>query len=196
VYRFGGGQELLTHASVGVRATLRTVPPLAHQNTKISKSSNYHNSTKMGSIEEAIADLKSQEHPNITATAKKHGCNRTTLSKRYNGIQGSRQAGYNSQRLLTPAQLKALIKYINQLTERGLPPTTSMVRNFAAEIAGREPGPHWVSRWLKTNQNDLRTGYLTPINGARKKAESAFYYSLYFKLLERKIDEYYILPEN
>ena len=71
-----------------------------------------------------------------------------------------------------------------------------MVRNFAAEIAGREPGPHWVSRWLKTNQNNLRTGYLTSINGARKKAESAFYYSLYFKLLKRKIDEYHILPEN
>ena len=67
----------------------------------------------MGLIEEAIADLKSQEHPNITATAKKHGCNQTTLSKRYNGIQGFRQAGYNLQCLLTPVQLKALIKYIN-----------------------------------------------------------------------------------
>jgi transposase-like protein len=100
----------------------------------------------MGSIEEAIADLKSQEHPNITATAKKHGYNRSTLSKCYNGIHGSRQAGYNSQRLLTPAQLKALIKYFNQLTKHGLPPTTSIVRNFTAEIAGREPGPHWVSQ--------------------------------------------------
>ena len=73
---------------IGVRATLRTVPPLAHQNTKISKFSNYQNSTKMGSIEEAIADLKSQEHPNITATAKKHGCNRSTLSKRYRSADG------------------------------------------------------------------------------------------------------------
>jgi len=96
----------------------------------------------MGLIEEAIADLKSQEHPNITATAKKHGCNQSTLSKRYNGIHSSRQAGYNSQCLLTPAQLKALIKYVNQLTKHSLPPTTSMVRNFAAEIIGREPGPH------------------------------------------------------
>ena len=96
----------------------------------------------MGSIEEAITDLKSQEHPNITATAKKHGCNRFTLSKRYNGIHSSRQAGYNCECLLTPAQSKALIKYVNQLTEHGLPPTTLVVRNFAAEIAGREPGPY------------------------------------------------------
>ena len=67
----------------------------------------------MGLIKEAIADLKSQEHLNITATVKKHRYNRSTLLKRYNGIYSSRQAGYNSQRLLTPAQLKALIKYVN-----------------------------------------------------------------------------------
>ncbi|OCK99977.1 uncharacterized protein K441DRAFT_535739 [Cenococcum geophilum 1.58] len=96
----------------------------------------------MGSIEEAIADLKSQEHLNITATAKKHGCNRSTLLKRYNGIYSSRQVGYNSQRLLTLAQLKALIKYVNQLTKYGLPPIILMVRNFVVEIAGREPGPY------------------------------------------------------
>jgi len=71
-----------------------------------------------------------------------------------------------------------------------------MVRNFAAEIAEREPGPYWVLRWLKANQNNLKTGYLTPINGIRKKAKSAFYYSLYFKLLERKINKYHILLEN
>jgi ACT domain-containing protein len=118
------------------------VPPLAHQNTKFLKFSNYQNSIKMALIEEVVADLKSQKHLNITATVKKYGFNRSTFSKRYNGIQSSKQAGYNLQRLLTLAQLKALIKYINQLTEHGLPPTTSMVRNFAAEIAERGPGPY------------------------------------------------------
>ena len=67
----------------------------------------------MGSIKEVIADLKSQEHLNITATVKKHGYNRSTLLKRYNGIHGSRQAGYNLQYLFTLTQLKALIKYVN-----------------------------------------------------------------------------------
>ena len=42
----------------------------------------------------------------------------------------------------------------------------------------------------------LKLGYLAPINIARKKADSALYYSLYFKLLGRKIAEYDILPEN
>jgi hypothetical protein len=71
-----------------------------------------------------------------------------------------------------------------------------MVRNFAAQIAQRQPGPHWLGRWLKANKKDLKCGYLTPIDGARKKAESAYHYSLYFKLLARKIKEYDIQPRN
>lgn len=71
-----------------------------------------------------------------------------------------------------------------------------MMRNFAVEMIEREPGPHWVLRWLAANSKELKTSYLTPINGARKRAESVFYYKLYFESLERKITEYYILSEN
>jgi len=71
-----------------------------------------------------------------------------------------------------------------------------MVCNFAATIAGQQPGPHWVSRWLKAHQNELKSGYLTPIDSARKKADSAYYYALYFELIARKIQQYQILPEN
>ena len=105
----------------------------------------------MGSIEEALADLRSQNEPNILQTAKIHKVNRTTLSKRCNNVTGSRQAGYDSQRLLTTTQSNSVKKYINDLTERGLPPTNAMVRNFVAQIAQKPPGPHWVQRWLKAN---------------------------------------------
>ncbi|OCK97290.1 uncharacterized protein K441DRAFT_548449 [Cenococcum geophilum 1.58] len=54
----------------------------------------------MDSIEVAIADLRLQDKPNITATAKKHGCNRTTLSKRFRNVTGSRAAAHDSMRLL------------------------------------------------------------------------------------------------
>ena len=49
----------------------------------------------MGSIEEALADLRLQEEPNILQTAKKHKVNRTTLSRRWNNVTGSKEAGYN-----------------------------------------------------------------------------------------------------
>ena len=99
-------------------------------------------------------------------------------------------------RFLSTIQLKALIKYINDLTEQGLPPTVQMVRNLAARIVGKQPGNHWTGRWLADYKNELKSGYLPLINIARKKANSALYYSLYFKLLSRKIAKYNIQPEN
>jgi hypothetical protein len=71
-----------------------------------------------------------------------------------------------------------------------------MVRNLAAGIAGRQPGPHWTTRWLAAHKNEVKSAYLTPIDTARKKADSALYYSLYFELVGRKITEYDIQPEN
>jgi len=83
----------------------------------------------MDSIEAAIADLRLQDKPNITATAKEHGCNRTTLSKRFRNVTGSRATAHDSMRLLNQVQSKVLIQYINDLTERGLPPTVAIVQN-------------------------------------------------------------------
>ena len=99
-------------------------------------------------------------------------------------------------RFLNTIQLKALIKYINDLTERGLPPTVAMVKNIIAKIVGRQPGYNWPTRWLAAHKDKLKLGYLALINILRKKANSALYYSLYFKLLGRKIAEYNILPKN
>ena len=69
-----------------------------------------------------------------------------------------------------------------------------MVRNFRRQLAGRTPRPHWVTRWIAQHKDTIRAGYLTPINKAKKKADSALYYSLYFKLLGCKIKEYNIQP--
>jgi hypothetical protein len=88
----------------------------------------------MGLIEEALNDLRSQEKLNILQTTKKHNVYRITLSRRWNNVTGSKQAGYDVQRLLTTAQSNSLINYINDLTERALPPINAMVRNFAAQI--------------------------------------------------------------
>ncbi|OCK77032.1 hypothetical protein K432DRAFT_305100, partial [Lepidopterella palustris CBS 459.81] len=46
----------------------------------------------------------------------------------------------NRMRLLNTTESKALSKYINNLTERGLHPIASTDRNLAAGIAGRQPG--------------------------------------------------------
>ncbi|RFU30473.1 hypothetical protein B7463_g5875, partial [Scytalidium lignicola] len=50
------------------------------------------------SIQEAIADLKSQKKPNFSATAKKYGLERTTLAKRYKGQHTSMETAMSTHR--------------------------------------------------------------------------------------------------
>ena len=76
----------------------------------------------MGKIEDAIAELHLQDKKNIQAMADKHGVNQSTLSKQFNGKTGSKVNSYNSQKILTPGQERALINYINNLSKMGLPP--------------------------------------------------------------------------
>jgi hypothetical protein len=71
-----------------------------------------------------------------------------------------------------------------------------MVRTFTSHVVERLPGPHWASCWVKAHNDQLRSGYLSSIDSARKKADLALYYSLYFELLARKLTEYNIQPQN
>ena len=103
----------------------------------------------MASMELALAALRSTEageKPNISLVARTYGVSQSALSKRFRGVTGSREDHYNNYRLLNTTQSSALIKWINQLTERGLPPTNAMLENFAREISGKEPGKNWASR--------------------------------------------------
>jgi hypothetical protein len=153
----------------------------------------------MDRIEEALAYLESLEPGesiNITATAKKYGVERTRLSKRWRGVQGSRTNQYENQRLLNEQQEKELISYIDRLCKRGLPPTRQWLRNFASEISGREVGKSWPDRFLSRHQIPLVTHWTFGLDRDRKRADSAFKYKLYFELLQQKIQEYKIEPRH
>ena len=97
---------------------------------------------------------------------------------------------------LNTIQLKVLIKYINDLTECGLPFTVTIVKNIVTKIIGRQLGHNWLICWLAAYKDKLKLGYFAPINIAQKKADLALYYSLYFELLGKKIIKYNILPKN
>ena len=98
---------------------------------------------------QSLKSLKLGESPNYTQVAKKYGCERSTLSRRHRGVQGTYAAKTENERLLTFTQEKELIIYIDGLTGRGLPPTRQMIRNFASEIAGKEAGKSWVDQFIK-----------------------------------------------
>jgi hypothetical protein len=74
--------------------------------------------------------------PNFSAIARQFPpVNRQTLKRRFYEQQGSRASANSIHRQnLTNEQEGELIKLINSLTLRGLPPTSSIVRNLAEEI--------------------------------------------------------------
>ncbi|RFU27513.1 hypothetical protein B7463_g8836, partial [Scytalidium lignicola] len=80
-------------------------------------------------MDEAIADLKSQEEPNYSATALKYGVNQT-------------------RQRLNSTQEKVLIGHINRMTDRGMPPTSQIVKNLAEEIIQGPVGKNWVANFL------------------------------------------------
>jgi hypothetical protein len=145
---------------------------------------------------EALRSLKPGEKPNISLVARTYGVDRSNLSKRFRGITGSKEVQYNNQRLLSKEQSRALINWINQLTERGLPPTNSMLENFAREISGKEPGKNWATRWIKAHSDKVISCYSKGLDLDRKKADSAYKYTLYFKLIGQKSEQYNLTPDQ
>ncbi len=140
----------------------------------------------MTPIEAALDSLKSlkpRETPNYAEILKKYGCDRNTLSRRHRGVQAPIAQKLENQRLLNDTQEKELIRYIDSLCERGLPPSRQMIRNFASEISGREAGKSWADRFIKRWEVDLISRWTSGIDTNRKRADSAFKYSLYFELL-------------
>jgi hypothetical protein len=165
----------------------------------ITKSSIQHQIINMSPIDDALASLESLkpgESINYTQVANKYGCDRSTLSRRHRGVQGTVAKKIENTQLLNRTQEKELVKYIDGLCERGLPPSRQMIRNFASEIGGRQAGKSWVDRFIKRFDVDLVSRWTSGMDTNRKKADSAFKYSLYFELLRRKIEQYNVDPRH
>ena len=95
-------------------------------------------------LELAPDDLAKQEAPKFMATSKKFDIPRKTLYDRFSGRTVSRQeASSETHQCLTTEQEEALVSLINRHTNRGLPPTNSIVKNLAEEIIGRRVGKNW-----------------------------------------------------
>ncbi|KAF1966400.1 hypothetical protein BU23DRAFT_560210, partial [Bimuria novae-zelandiae CBS 107.79] len=93
----------------------------------------------------------------------------TTLRRRQQGSQQSRTTKDLNQRALSPQQEQALLQHIDKLTERRLPPTKEIIRNFALSKA---------------------------IDAVRYYANSYLKYRLYFDLLHEKMAQYNIQACN
>jgi hypothetical protein len=126
--------------------------------------------------------------------AKTFSCSRTTLARRPQGLARPRAEVSADQQLLSPQQEAELVRYIEGLTRRGLPPTRSMVQNFAEEVAEREVGEGWVTRSLRHQNTNLTARYTKGMNRNRHAADSRGKYHQFFKLLHSKMQLYNVEP--
>ncbi|EED16273.1 eukaryotic translation initiation factor 2C, putative [Talaromyces stipitatus ATCC 10500] len=110
-----------------------------------------------------------EEKVNVALVARTYGVDPSNLRKRLRKVTGPKEAQYDNQRLLSGGQSQALIRWINHLTEKGLPPTNSMLANFAKDICGKKPGKNWASRWLKSHSDQVISRYSTGLDMDRKK---------------------------
>jgi hypothetical protein len=153
----------------------------------------------MDPIQEAIADLESQEQGeqlSYSQLAKKWGVNRVTLSRRCKGIQASRASEGINRRKISPQQEVGLVEYITGLSKRGLPPTKKMIQNFASHVAKKPIGEGWVSRFIKRNEAHLISHWTNGMDRVRHEADSEVKYKYHFTLLHSKMEEYNVLAEN
>ena len=137
----------------------------------------------MAAIDDALAACDLADVPNYAQIAREFGVNRSTLSRRHRGIIRAAEDLHESQQLLSESQEKELVKYINRLNEKGIPPTCPMVRNFAAEIAQIQPGQKWPYRFVQRHKDELKSCYLEGLDLSRKRAESYTNIRRYFEMV-------------
>jgi hypothetical protein len=137
-----------------------------------------------GQMALALADIRQQAKPNYAATAKKYGLKRVTLYDRATGKTMSHQAAISMyHQRLTNAQEDVLIDRINYLTNRGIPPTSQMVRNMAEEMIGDAVGKNWTGEFVKRHSDKIMSVYLRNIDRARQTAEYVPVFEQFYDLV-------------
>ncbi|KAI8411186.1 hypothetical protein FOFC_07780 [Fusarium oxysporum] len=137
----------------------------------------------MAAIDKALEFLKTSGSINYAATAKKFECDETTLRRRHQGKQRARRDAdslYKSR--LSKQQEQDLVTYIRKLSLRGIPPTLSMIRNFAQDIAKIEVGKNWPYSFVQRHRNEIDCTWFDGFDIARRRADNASRYRAYFDL--------------
>ena len=142
-------------------------------------------STHNDRMELALADLKQQEKPNIRYTAKKFSLAESTLRNRWHGKSISHQdAASEYKQRLTDAQETMLIQQISRLTDRGMPPTSSIVRSLAEEMIQGPVGKNWTGGFVRRNKDKLTSLYLRNIDNQRIKSEYLPMFKYFYTLVD------------
>ena len=70
------------------------------------------------------------------------------------------------------------------------------MQNFASTVVQGRVSESWVTRFLNRHHDHIVSRWTSAMDSSRHNAESGYKYKLYFDLLQQKITEYDIEPEN
>ena len=113
--------------------------------------------TKSIRIDKAVAAIQRGEFVHFKNAADHYRCSRSAVSRRLRGLTKSKkQANSFWHQCLTIEQEEVLIHRINLLTDRGMLPTSHIVRNLAEEIRGKPVGKNWVGQFCRRHQIELK----------------------------------------
>jgi uncharacterized protein YoaH (UPF0181 family) len=97
--------------------------------------------TKTLRIDKAVAAIQRGEFIHYANAAKKYGYSRSAVSRRIRALTKSKKDTISFwQQCLTNEQEEVLIHRINTLTDRGMPPTSHIIKNLAEELRGTKVG--------------------------------------------------------
>jgi Tc5 transposase DNA-binding domain len=139
---------------------------------------------KSAQVTKAVLAIRSGEYTDYSNAANKFHCSRTAVMRRITGQTKTRQEAHSFwHQCLTNDEEEILISRINTLTDRGLPPTSQIVRNLAEEIRRQPVGKNWVGQFCKRHKLRLKSAYLRNIDNIRVSAEYAPMFILFFQLV-------------
>jgi hypothetical protein len=163
-----------------------------------------HDSKQEARILQAIKAIHDNISPTIRAAARAYDVPDTTLRRRLRGLP-PRQQGQISNRLLLPTEEEALIQWILSMSERGLPPRISTVRQMAnILLAARDGssadtpstvGENWVRRFVNRHEQ-LRSKYTRKYDHQRALCEDPKAMNDWFRLVENIRAKYGIPDED
>jgi hypothetical protein len=147
----------------------------------------------MDPILDAIAAIDAREPGDklsYRAAQEMFGVDKEMLRRQYKGLSRSNAEEAESRMLLNPQQEIQLVQYIEKLTGCGIPPTQSIIKNYAAAVGKWEPGDAWVTSFLEQNNDHLTSKWSNDMDRNRHHADTEATYCEYFELLHAKIQKF------
>jgi hypothetical protein len=99
---------------------------------------------------ELNAELKANPgcKPCISAAARRHSVNYSTLRNRFQGHTKPRKEAHGHQQCITPEQETVLVAWLEHLGTTGHPVCKRAIKRRVETMGGKKPSRNWIYRFL------------------------------------------------